>query len=165
MNALTRFAITFIGFVCLIALILAIIASMSPHATRVDYYDGMHAKHERLHALVSPKVVIIGGSSATFGIDSDMLEKALCRPVVNMSIHAALGFGFMVREIEGEIDGYTSKAVGLFLLPVITLAIYLLFTLIPYIAVFKKNMAPIKTAIITSNPAFISFENLISLLL
>ncbi|HQV53159.1 MAG: hypothetical protein IPF95_09825 [Flavobacteriales bacterium] len=103
MNSPARFAFTFIGFVCMIALILAIIVSMSPHATRVDYYDGMNAKHERLHALESPKAIIIGGSSATFGIDSEMLEKALCRPVVNMSIHAALGFGFMVREIEGEI--------------------------------------------------------------
>ena len=103
MNALARFMVTFIGFVCVITFILAIIVSMSPHATRVDYYDGMHAKHERLQALGSPKVIVIGGSSATFGLNSEMLEKALCRPVVNMSIHAALGFGFMVREIQNEI--------------------------------------------------------------
>ena len=103
MNALPRFMISSIGFVCVVGLMLGIIVSISPHATRVDYYDGMRAKHERLHALQSPKVIIIGGSSATFGSNSAMLEKVLCRPVVNMSIHAALGFGFMVREIKGEI--------------------------------------------------------------
>ena len=40
----------------------------------------------------------------------------------------------------GEIDGYASRFVGLFLFPIITAFIYLLFLLIPKIAVFKKNI-------------------------
>ena len=37
----------------------------------------------------------------------------------------------------GEADDYGSRAMGLLFLPLITLAIYLLFLLIPKIAVFK----------------------------
>ena len=70
-----------------------------PHASRVDYMGGLEQKHTRLHSLPSPKVIIIGGSNAAFGIDSERLEEALCRPVVNMSIHASLGYRFMVDEV------------------------------------------------------------------
>jgi len=41
---------------------------------------------------------------------------------------------------EGKIDGYGSRFVGLFLMPIITLAIYILMSLIPYIAVYQKNI-------------------------
>lgn len=70
-----------------------------PHVSRVDYLAGLNAKHQRLRTLGSPKVIIIGGSNATFGLDSPLLEKAVCRPVVNMTIHASLGLRFMVDEM------------------------------------------------------------------
>jgi len=41
---------------------------------------------------------------------------------------------------EGNIDGYGSRFTGTFLLPIITLVIYLVFAVIPYIAVYKKNI-------------------------
>lgn len=74
-----------------------------PHASRIDYMGAVAMKHARLDALPSPKVIIIGGSNAAFGIDSERLEKVLCMPVVNMSIHASLGFRFMVEEVKGSI--------------------------------------------------------------
>lgn len=61
--------------------------------------SAMRAKHERLAELPSPKVMVIGGSNAALGIDSRMLEEALGRPVVNMAMHAGLGFRFMVEEL------------------------------------------------------------------
>lgn len=73
------------------------------HASRVDYHGGLAAKQERLRSLHSPKVVVIGGSSATFGLDSEALEKALCAPVVNMSIHASLGLSYMVDEVKDHL--------------------------------------------------------------
>ncbi|MBL7952195.1 MAG: hypothetical protein JNM62_10795 [Flavobacteriales bacterium] len=36
-------------------------------------------------------------------MDSRLLEKVLCRPVVNMSIHASLGLRFMVDELKGAL--------------------------------------------------------------
>lgn len=74
-----------------------------PHVSRVDYLAGLKAKHDRLEKIDSPKVIIIGGSNATFGLNSPMLEKALCKPVVNMTIHASLGLRFMVDEVKNSL--------------------------------------------------------------
>jgi len=41
---------------------------------------------------------------------------------------------------QGEVDGYLSKCWGLFLMPIVTLAIFLLFLLIPVIDPLKKNI-------------------------
>ena len=43
-------------------------------------------------------------------------------------------------DIDGNVDGYSSRTVGIFLFPVVTFGIYLLFLLIPKIAVYKKNI-------------------------
>jgi hypothetical protein len=74
-----------------------------PHASSNDYLVAMGAKQERLGALGSPKVVVVGGSSAAFGVDSEMLGRVLCRPVVNMGLHAGLGARFMMNEVKGHL--------------------------------------------------------------
>ena len=74
-----------------------------PHISTIDYLGGVRAKQERLASLGSPKVVLVGGSNVTFGLDSPLLEEALCRPVVNMTIHASLGFRFMVEQLDGGL--------------------------------------------------------------
>ncbi|NOR85552.1 DUF1648 domain-containing protein [archaeon] len=43
-------------------------------------------------------------------------------------------------DANGNVDGYSSRTVGIFLIPVMTFGIYLLFLLIPKIAVYKKNI-------------------------
>jgi len=43
-------------------------------------------------------------------------------------------------DAEGNIDGYGSKFTGTFLMPLVTIGLYILFTVIPYIAVYKKNI-------------------------
>ncbi len=73
------------------------------HASWVDYHGATSAKLERLMSLPSPKVVVVGGSNMTFGVDSEELEKALCMPVVNMSIHASLGIEYMVNEVKDHL--------------------------------------------------------------
>lgn len=42
---------------------------------------------------------------------------------------------------QGQVDGYISKFWGLFLMPIISLALFLLFTLIPKIDPLKENIA------------------------
>jgi len=41
---------------------------------------------------------------------------------------------------QGDIDGYGSRFVGLFIIPLITLGIYILFSFIPKIAVYKEHI-------------------------
>ncbi len=43
-------------------------------------------------------------------------------------------------DLDGNANGYSSPVVGIFLLPVISFGIYLLFLLIPKIAVYRKNI-------------------------
>jgi hypothetical protein len=67
--------------------------------TRVDYLGALRAKEQRLASLGSPKLVVVGGSHAAFSIDSGELERATCKPAVNMAVHASLGLHFMVEEV------------------------------------------------------------------
>lgn len=41
---------------------------------------------------------------------------------------------------QGQADGYGSKFIGLLLMPIVLAGVYLLMTIIPYIAVFKQNL-------------------------
>lgn len=48
-------------------------------------------KIERLDSIEGEKIVVIGGSSVAFGLDSALMEKELGRPVVNFGLYAAIG--------------------------------------------------------------------------
>lgn len=70
---------------------------------RNDYYSALIDKHVRLAAMRSPKLVIVGGSSAAFGVDSRAIEAVVGMPVFNMGLGADLGLPFMLREIEKHL--------------------------------------------------------------
>ena len=53
-------------------------------------------KVERLDTLESPKIIVIGGSSVAFGLDSAMLEEYTGLPVVNFGLYADLGTKIML---------------------------------------------------------------------
>lgn len=68
------------------------------------YSQASALKHERLEALKSPKIVVVGGSNLAFGLDSEMIEKATRRGVVNMGMDGYLGVRFLLAEVEPFID-------------------------------------------------------------
>ncbi|MCK4927304.1 MAG: SdpI family protein [Candidatus Aenigmarchaeota archaeon] len=47
-------------------------------------------------------------------------------------------------DAEGNVNGYSTRAVGVFLIPALTLGIYLLMLAIPHIAVYRKNIESFK---------------------
>lgn len=53
-------------------------------------------KYERLKSIDEPKIVIIGGSSVAFGIDSALMEEKLGMKVVNFGLYANLGTKLMI---------------------------------------------------------------------
>lgn len=53
-------------------------------------------KYDRLRSVDGEKVVLIGGSSLAFGIDSDAMEAVIGRPVVNFGLYATLGTKVMM---------------------------------------------------------------------
>ncbi len=53
-------------------------------------------KYDRLCSIDEPKIVVIGGSSVAFGLDSKMMEEHLGMPVVNFGLYANLGTKLMM---------------------------------------------------------------------
>jgi hypothetical protein len=47
-------------------------------------------------AISAPRILIVAGSSALFGIDSAALSDAWARPVVNMAVNAGLGLNYIL---------------------------------------------------------------------
>lgn len=70
---------------------------------RREMAASMARKSQRLRALGSPKLVVLGGSNALFGVDTRRLGEALGRPAVNMSTGAAVGLGYMLDKVEGAL--------------------------------------------------------------
>ncbi len=65
-------------------------------------------RHELLARTASPKIVLVGGSGVSSGIDSTVISNAFQRPVVNMSVNAGMGIPFMLNEVrealrEGDV--------------------------------------------------------------
>jgi hypothetical protein len=55
-------------------------------------------KDRRMKSLPSPKMILVGGSNAAFGLDSEKLEKELKLPIVNLALTYGLGLPYMLRQ-------------------------------------------------------------------
>ena len=61
-------------------------------------------KHERLKSINEEKIVLIGGSSLAFGLDSKKLEEYTGRPVVNYGLYATIGTKAMLDMSRSHIN-------------------------------------------------------------
>ncbi len=61
-------------------------------------------KYDRLNSIDEPKIVIIGGSSVAFGIDSKLMEEKLGMKVVNFGLYANLGTKLMIDLSKANIN-------------------------------------------------------------
>lgn len=70
-----------------------------------EYAGGMLLdKHAIAQRTISPKLLIVGGSSGSFGINSNYLETELKLPVVNMSFIAPFGSYFLLGDAIKEVN-------------------------------------------------------------
>jgi hypothetical protein len=53
-------------------------------------------KFDRLNGISEPKIIVVGGSSVAFGLDSELLEEYMGMPVVNFGLYASLGTKVML---------------------------------------------------------------------
>ena len=60
------------------------------------FLGALRDKYDRLTSLEEPKIVIIGGSSTAFGLDSGMIGEHTGMPVVNFGLYASLGTKAMI---------------------------------------------------------------------
>ncbi len=77
-------------------------ALLSPPQYDNSFVGALDEKVERLYSLEEEKIVIVGGSSVAFGIDSALIEKYTGMPVVNFGLYAALGTKLM---LDLSLDG------------------------------------------------------------
>lgn len=59
-----------------------------------SYQASLIDKVERLESINKPKIILVGHSNLSFGIDSKILEEAMGMPVVNLGLHGGLGNAF-----------------------------------------------------------------------
>ncbi len=91
-----------IRLVCMVlaALLPAALAAAAlvalPKAYEETFLGELQDKYARLNETDEPKIVVIGGSSVAFGLDSAALEKATGYKVVNFGLYATLGTKIML---------------------------------------------------------------------
>ena len=90
--------------ICLLALILILspvlfvcaYALSIPPVYSETFYGALNEKYGRLNSLEGEKIVVVGGSSVAFGLDSELLESYTGMPVVNFGLYADLGTKMML---------------------------------------------------------------------
>ncbi|WP_420603493.1 hypothetical protein [Flagellimonas sp.] len=95
----------FIKSIILFALILIIsyLAMFLNPDYKIEYIAGVAPKLEKLKMTQGSKIVIIGGSNGSFGIDSSLMEKELGVPVVNMALHGGLPLKYTIEQVKGYL--------------------------------------------------------------
>ena len=76
--------------------VLPLFAILTPPQYENTYNGALNEKYDRLNSIEEDKIVVIGGSSVAFGLDSPALEEYTGMPVVNFGLYAALGTKVML---------------------------------------------------------------------
>ena len=90
--------INFILYLCSVLLVAAlpmmavyVYAANQPATYKESYYAALPIKYDRIQQVEGEKIVVIGGSSVAFGLDSKLVEQELKMPCVNFGLYAAFG--------------------------------------------------------------------------
>lgn len=77
---------------------------LTPKVYTNTFVGALNEKYDRLNSIDEPKIVVVGGSSVAFGIDSALMEEYLGMPVVNFGLYAALGTKLMMDLAKSNIN-------------------------------------------------------------
>lgn len=94
-----RFALKIVLFILFQALIFSFFCIMYNPFPQYSYMAATLDKHEHISSVPPPRVILVGGSNLALGIRSEILEKGVGRPVVNMGLSVALGLDFLLNEV------------------------------------------------------------------
>lgn len=81
---------------CLLPVLLLGLGFLTPAQFTPSFTAELPDKVARLDSIREPKVIVVGGSSVAFGLDSALLEAAVGRPAVNFGLYASLGTKVMM---------------------------------------------------------------------
>lgn len=85
-----------------VALLTAVMIALIFIAIRPDpshYFAGSLLQEELLANTPSPRIILVGGSNVSFGLDAALMQRELGIPVINDGLHAGLGIA-PLRELE-----------------------------------------------------------------
>ena len=68
------------------------------------FYGELDEKYDRLTSIDTPKIVVVGGSSVAFGLNSQIIKEQTGYEVVNFGLYADLGTKIMLDLSEGHIN-------------------------------------------------------------
>lgn len=93
--------------VIIVVLIVELTIRFSPFLEKdleTDFAAAIIDKQEILRSTKSPKVVVIGGSSVAYGIDTELMSDSLGIPVINMSFQYFLGSDFLFKQLLASLN-------------------------------------------------------------
>lgn len=103
-----RFIRNILVFSLLIVTSLLLISSFSYFVIgsqyKYNYQASLIDKVARLKSIDEPKIILVGNSNLSFGINSEMMEAELGMPVVNLGLHGGLGNVFHEQIAKLDID-------------------------------------------------------------
>ncbi len=93
------------GFFVLVILVLALSLYYTPDVvSRTSILAALINKHEALQKIKTEKIIFVGGSNLSFGLDSKKIIEAYKKPVINMGVHAGIGLEYIMNDVKGYIN-------------------------------------------------------------
>lgn len=92
---------------CLLLVLIVIFCSLwyVPDVVSGDSLLGaLPAKHQLLQKAGPGKILVVGGSNVSFGLDSKIVSDTFQKPVINMGVHAGLGLEYIVNDVKPYIQ-------------------------------------------------------------
>ena len=97
--------LTYITLVGLISVLgLAAFFSIVVPQYSYNYNASMVDKVNKLKSIEGEKIILLGNSNVAFGFDSELMEKELGMPVVNMGLHGGLGNAFHEKMVQYNLN-------------------------------------------------------------
>ena len=98
------FLLKIIVFSCLmgLCLLIGLFIIRNPSAKHTLLGETVH-KRKLLENTQQAKIVFVGGSNLSHGLDSGRIFDEFNRPVVNMGVHGGLGLAYMINEVKPYI--------------------------------------------------------------
>lgn len=95
------FFISLLQVILLTAILIALVfAGIGPDPDH--YFAGSRLQLELIKSTPSPRIILVGGSNVSFGIDAELMQQTLGMPVINDGLHAGLGV-VPLRELQDYI--------------------------------------------------------------
>ena len=91
-------------FIGLLTLLAWLSLFLPDHEHRNTLLYAQSQKQEALEKIDQPKVLFVGGSNLSFGLNTETVGINMFRPAYNLGMHAGLGLNYMLEDARNYID-------------------------------------------------------------